>query len=255
MLRVRPGAQAIRPARRTSGHATVFSEAGSPQAAANAPANSAIGSPAGLLRAALHRGPGGEVAEDPLEVPRGRHRHRRHGDFFEREEEIGVAAGDERPLGRPVRLDGRVEFVKHRFHRGRLGNLEEIVGPYRYRAPRSPEPSHTFEESLLIEPVNRLTRGDEIDARVVEPGVLGGRHAVRHALARRRVRDLLGARVRRDDSGEVLREAAGRLSAPRPRVPAERVARDERGEGVEERGRVRRADSARSRRRAPRSGP
>jgi hypothetical protein len=91
--------------------------------------------------------------------------------------------------------------------------------------------------------VDGLPDRDEVDARVVEAGALGGRHAVRHALARRRVRDLLGAGVRRDDFGEVPGEAARRLPAARAGVPAERVARDQRGDGVEELGRIRGAEA------------
>jgi sugar/nucleoside kinase (ribokinase family) len=82
--------------------------------------------------------------------------------------------------------------------------------------------------------VNGLPDRYEIDARVVEVRIFGGGHAVRHAFARRRVRDLLGARVRRDDFGEVLREAARRLPGPRASVPAKGVAIHERRERLEE---------------------
>jgi hypothetical protein len=82
--------------------------------------------------------------------------------------------------------------------------------------------------------MQRLTDGHEIHARFVQPGLFGFRNAVRHPGMSLRVRDLVRARVRGDDLGEMLGEAAGCLPAPGAGVPAEGVPRDERGDGVEE---------------------
>jgi hypothetical protein len=81
--------------------------------------------------------------------------------------------------------------------------------------------------------MQRLPDRHEVDGGLRQIGFLRGRDAVRDPPVRRRFGDLLGARVRRDDLGEVLREAAGRLPAARARVPAQRVAGNERCKRVE----------------------
>ena len=103
--------------------------------------------------------------------------------------------------------------------------------------------------------MNRLPDGHEVGPSVFQARPLGGRHAVRDTRVRRRVGDLVGARVRRDDLGKVLRERNGGLPASSSRVPAALVPRRQRRDGPEELGRVSWADSGRSRLRGPRSGP
>lgn len=87
--------------------------------------------------------------------------------------------------------------------------------------------------------MNGLPDGHEVGPSVFQARPLGGRHAVRDTRVRRRVGDLVGARVRRDDLGEVLRERDGSLPASGSRVPAALVPRRQRRDGPEELGRVR----------------
>jgi hypothetical protein len=87
--------------------------------------------------------------------------------------------------------------------------------------------------------VHGLPSGHEVGPAVRKTRALRGCHAVRHTRMRGRVRDLVCARVRRDDLGEVRCESDGRLSVSRSRVPAALVPRRQRRDGPEELGRIR----------------
>ena len=86
----------------------------------------------------------------------------------------------------------------------------------------------------MIEPVHGLPGGHEVRPSVSQARVLGRRHSVRDARVRRRVRDLVRARIRRDDVGKVRGESDGRLSVPR-QASQQRSCRDARDETAENR--------------------
>jgi hypothetical protein len=87
--------------------------------------------------------------------------------------------------------------------------------------------------------MQRLRHRYEVGPSVREIRLLGRRRAVCDARVRDRMCDLVGARVRGDDLGEVLRERNRGLSASGARVPAALVPRRQRRDGPEELGRIR----------------
>src|ERR1017187_5285298 len=92
-----------------------------------------------------------------FEIPPRGHVHVWNGDFFEREEKIGVAKCDERAFRGPERLDAGVKAADSRS--GLALQIKEIVCPHRDGASRHTDPLHLLEESPLIEPMNRLPDG------------------------------------------------------------------------------------------------
>ena len=112
------------------------------------------------------------------------------------------------------------------------------VAPHGKRAIRCEHPPHLGEESIERKPVQRLRNGDEIDRGTLESARIRERDAVRHARMRCRVRDLLGARVRRDDTIEPLRERNGCLAVARRAIPRRASMLGKRRDEVEQRVRI-----------------
>ena len=183
------------------------------------------------------RRPGGKISEHSFEIPLRGHGHARDGNFLEWNDEISIAKCDERAFRGPERLDAGVKAANSRS--GLALQIKEIVCPHRDGASRHADPLHLLEESPLIEPMNRLPDGHEVGPSAFQARPLGRRHAVGDTRVRRRVGDLVGARVRRDDLGEVLRERDGGLPVPSTSVPAALVPRRQSRDGPEELGRVR----------------
>src|SRR5262249_20372529 len=143
-------------------------------------------------------------------------------------------------LGWPVRAhDLTMEAPDYAIDRFVDGG--ELVAPDGDDSPVDENAANFSVETRQIEPVKRLSDGDEIHRPRVEAGALRDSNAIGDPRVFPGLGELLFRRVGRDHPLEAAGELLCRLTAPGRAVPCERRARRERREPVENRGRIARS--------------
>lgn len=164
--------------------------------------------------------PGPQVAEHIIDSPRKPHLECRCLDLPARQVDVAVASLYVRALRRPVVADDiDIQPANRGIDIFRHG--AEFVTPRRKYAAGATHAADFREESVVIEPVERLADRRQIDNPIGEARCFGAGDVVVNAWIPKRGFDLRAAGVGRDDGIEMPREFYRGLSAAGRAVPGE----------------------------------
>ena len=180
---------------------------------------------------------------------------RRRLHLVPRKRQVAIRGFDVTTLGRPVRADDVLVEVDARSRRSAGVDVRRAHRSKRESAVGSQHATHFRMETLMIEPVRRLSGDDEIDAVIPQRRALGHVREIGHLRMLLGVQQLLHASIAGDHAIEMRRQADRRLAAAGRKIDvrargAASATRATRTAGPDSRG-----DSAHRHPRAPRNDP